>query len=664
LRLGAVIGVFALVVALTVLPLSAQNESNPGTPEAQSSTTSQVQSTGGAAGDGSVGVAESTPESTATADPTTTTTSTTTSLESGDTGSTADTGDAEAGATGTPTSETGGSSDGTPTSETDPATPADPVGTPTDPSAEDEPVIHQVGVTVYDCETDPGVNPPQGQADCVPVEGAVVNALVEQEVAASVPTDASGLATLDLEDGDIAQIRQEASTITQGYMPVAGGVIDLTVTGPTQLQLVNVLDTAHGRLQVASGECLTSLEPHTEFVAVIEPSLRAASTDCWALGGAEFTITGGGLGEPLVIVTDGSGNWTGYLDPGSYQIARNGATAGFALVAGDLTAVVAVDYIAGPMGTLSIQRYVCSEGEANGTTIEIDPPGGGGAPDASCILANAQVVVTPADGLGEPLYADLPGGSFSRAMAAGQYTVTDGSAQASLEIAEGAETRVLIVEIRVHGSVAAELRICPDPSSNFEDAGSPEYWASECQTLPPGTTVSLLNAAGEVVNAIYSGSGGSVRFEGITPGVYRIAVGEHCAIFANGVDARQGFRVEPREVVQISAYRCAKPSSPPSNGGGNSSGGGSTGNPPSQGGDTNTGGQLGAVPQELFSIGQFQPTMLPVPEPKMYVNELPAVGTGDKATQNDRILIIALATGALALGGLARRRQVAQSIRP
>ncbi|MGD9711863.1 MAG: hypothetical protein AB7V46_07350 [Thermomicrobiales bacterium] len=530
----------------------------------------------------------------------------------------------------------------------------------------EDPVLRDVVVTIFDCETDPGAGDPTGSADCAPVPGAVVNATNGLDTLSTATTDGAGMAVLAIEDGLTVQIGQEASTITSGYMALASSKEVVVIEGATTF-LVNVRDSSQGRFQVASGQCFTLGEPRTEMM-VMGPMVRAADEACGPLGGVEFTLTGGSLAGPTSIVTSGAGSWTGYLEPGEYSLARNGVAVTFDVEAAAITAVVSIDYVTGPSGTLTVERYLCSDGETNGVTVVVYPGGGGGAANASCVLDSKNVEVYSLGGA-SPMLLDLQGGSITVDLAADmgdQYVVRDASGAESepFLLGSGESVQVVINEIRVVGSISAQLFHCDDPASNFEDATLTGYWTESCDPAPAGVTVTLRDGSGTVVSGGQTGSGGGLDFADILTGTYTLTSTDACAAFSGGADVRGGFSVAAQGSTVVSLFTCAKPTLPPDNDGGNNSGGNggvggnNSGGNSTEGGvgapaqpvgqDDPTGGALGAVPTELFSIGQFQPTLLPTPKPKLYVMNLPGVGAGTEAGQESSPLWL-MASVALAL---------------
>jgi hypothetical protein len=218
----------------------------------------------------------------------------------------------------------------------------------------------------------------------------------------------------------------------------------------------------------------------------------------------------------------------------------------------------------------------------------------------------------------------------------------------------GGFVQVLIIETRLTGIVAAQINLCADPSSNFEDPTRPGYWSSNCGPAAPGAQVSLLDTAGNVVASTQTGDNGSALFEDILSGAYVLDTGESCALFADGSDARAGFTVAPNQVVNVAAYECAKPSNP-NPGGGNNGGGNNGGSPP---GGNPDGGSVGSLPDQLFSLGNTQPGAM-APSSELFVTTLPAIGTGQSSTNGSwaalALLVAVLSLAATRIAMPARR---------
>jgi len=502
----------------------------------------------------------------------------------------------------------------------------------------EEPVLHPLVVTIFNCETDPGAALPQDHPDCSTAEAANVSVQVDSIAIGSQPTDGNGQATFSIEEGSTAVVSQDPATVPTGFTPRGAVPVEVLVEGPAVAQIVNVADAeevveTQGRFQIASGQCFTGLEPYTEIM-IVGPMVRAAAQECGPLAGAEFTITGGSLAEPLGLTTDGSGNWTGSLDAGDYIIARAGASAGFSIVLDQITVAVAVDWIAGPTGAVGVQRYVCSEGDRNGTVISLIEGGGGGPPNASCVASDANVQLYASGSAAKPL--NLPGNGTQVPVAAGDYTVRDVTSGAgrALTVTEGGFVQALIVETRLAGVVAAQLNLCADPSSNFEDPTQPGYWSGNCGPAAPGLYVALLDTTGTVVASTETGGDGTANFEDILAGTYLLDVESSCALFANGADARAGFAVGPNQVVTLAAYECATPSNPnpPPGGGDNGGEDDQAGGTPDPNG--NGIGSVGSMPDQLFNIGDTLPEVAPAQNPKLFVTTLPSTGTGQAAASS------------------------------
>lgn len=644
-QLALILGIAALLFALSTVGVSADEsevDDGSGAPvalDAASSINDENQST---TGQTEVGSAEDIPTQTPAPTPTPTPTATAATTDEGeDSGVLPET--SLEGETGTSTGAATGESEGL-TQETEESGEVE---------TTDEPILHPLVVTVFNCETDPGASLPQDHPDCSAVVAASVVVQVASVSVGDQPTDVNGQASFEIEEGSTAVISQDPTTVPAGYS--AAIPVEVLVEGPAAAQLVNVADevvppATQGAFQIASGQCFTGGDPYTEIM-IVGPMVRAAAQECGPLAGAGFTITGGSLTEPMGLTTDGGGSWTGYLDPGDYVISRAGASVGFSIIVDQITVAVAVDWIAGPKGTVGVQRYTCTEGDINGTVITLIDGGGGGAPNASCVASDANVQLFSSGSSAEPL--NLNGNGTEVPVAAGEYVVRDVTGvEQALTVVEGGFIQALIVEIRLTGVVSAQVNVCADPSSNFEDPSQPGYWTSNCGPAAAGTNVALLDAAGNVAASTQTGGGGSAYFEDILAGTYVLDVEAACALFADGSDARAGFAVGPNQVVNVAAYECAKPSNP-NPGGGNNNGGGNDGGGSQTGGDPdgNGSGSVGSLPDQLFSLGDSRPAVETSQAPELFVTTLPAIGTGQAATSSlwAAILLVAAVTCLLAI---------------
>lgn len=520
----------------------------------------------------------------------------------------------------------------------------------------DVPEAFDVTVTVFNCETDPGDTAGASHPDCVVVPSAGVSAKSDAGFE-SESTEADGMVVFTIASGLNVEFRQVEDTLAPGYLPRGDGTVVVLVDQLLEVELVNVAEEvlAEGRFQVASGQCYTLGEPHTTFM-VVGPMIRAADASCGPLGGADFLVTGGSLAEPLAVVTDGEGNWAGYLEPGEYQIARGGATESFSINLDEITVVVAIDYVTGPKGTLSIQRFSCTEGETSGVSIVIFDGGGGGPPDASCVPSQAFVYVYSPGSSAQSLLFDLTSDAATASveMAAGNYVIQDSTGlEQAVSLEEGSFIQAIIAETVLTGVVAAQVNHCPDSSSNFENPEAPEYWSSNCGPASAGSDVAIVNVSGAVVASGETGDGGSAYFENVPEGRYTLQAEGQCAVFAGGQDARGGFTVTHGVVVAVAAYECALPSAPNPPGGNNGG---------SQNGGSGT-GSLGSMPAELLSIGSQQPGSDQELRSKLYVHTLPATGADSGQSSGQFVILLATAAMALIAGGLllAREHRLIQS---
>jgi hypothetical protein len=513
-------------------------------------------------------------------------------------------------------------------------------------------------VSVFDCPLAPGDGQSPADVGCSPVDGAVVVASDETGSIDEQLTNASGDAVLTIPQGQSGSVRfqQLSQTVTEGFVP-AQAFVETTVESDSVVVLINIPETSttdepvEGRLQIASGQCFTLNEPRVEFI-IVGPLARAASQECGPLPDASYVIEGGNLAEPLTLITDGSGDWRGALEIGDYTISRNGWSESFSVEEDATTVVVAIDFILGPQGTLTVERYVCTEGESNSIVFLIDPVAGTEFPNDSCAATNEHVEVMAAGSTADPLVMDLGDDGITTVdVAAGEYYAqTDAGSSGLFTVPDGGSVRVVIVEVRVTGSIVAMVGFCSDPISNFEDPTKADYWLTECTSHAAGTAATLFDGAGNVVSSATTGPDGGFAFEGLVPGSYRLTVDGMCAIFANGVDARGGFSVVAGKVVQVTGYGCAKPAVPdPPPGGG-------TGSPNPPGGGS---GSIGDDSGPLLSVGGSTDGLAqPSESQRLYVTTLPSTGT---ANETDSALghtwVQLLAAFALVLGAFVVGRR-------
>jgi hypothetical protein len=404
-------------------------------------------------------------------------------------------------------------------------------------------------------------------------------------------------------------------------------------------------------LQISSGQCPTMGEERTQFIVVGPLAVQSAALGCAAFGGVSFTVAG--AGGSYSVTTDGDGNWIGTLPVGSYTISHSNASAGLEVVSGSTTLIMAVIYVPGPKGTLSIQRYDCADG-AEGTTITI----GGGPNNESCRPSDQSVSVASVEGGAAPLVIDLgEDGSTSVEVAAGDYVVTDGptGVSAPVSVAEGETVTATINSTILTGAVSASMYWCPSSVSGAVNPGTWGTWTTGCGRAGAGIAVSLLDADGNVVSTASTGANGELSFSKLLPGTYRLSSSSGCALFANGADARNGFTISAGDVVEISAFGCAEPAYVPEepSGPGPIPGtiGGGIGNPNSGGGSIGSGDALGnggGFTGSPFLNSGFHTRSLTM-NPLANVSTLPATGEGTNRL-NELTSLLLLGLAALAAG--------------
>ena len=532
----------------------------------------------------------------------------------------------------------------------------------------------QITITVWNCDVDPGAVDPSTTGSCTADADVQLIASADDIDLGSLATDGNGVVVLSLQPASTLKIAQVWSTIEPGFAPRGSGKIETVVDTEASLSFINLLTSSTGRFQISSGQCPTLGDPYTKFV-VLGPMVRSAANGCEANGYAEFTISGEGVGGSVAVVTDESGGWRGFLPAGNYTISNSSASADFVVQVDATTVVVAIDYYAGPRGTLTVERYECSEGETGGVQIDVYYGGGGLPLNESCVPSAANVeIFADADGVA-PIVADLgDDGQTTVEIATGSYLIRDSSGvETTVEVTEAGWTQAIINVVTVSGAVAAQTHYCPDPASNFEDASNPEYWDNECVPGSPGEDIAVVTSSGDVVASAETGGEGSAYFPNLPPGTYALDAGTVCAVFANGADARGGFTVTGGASVRVEAFGCAAPApvDPPAGGGGNNGGRGDGTNGNGNGGDgggDSLGGTSNGLPalgdssQHGLSVGPSIPTAAPAStapnSSRLYVDTLPATGEGTISPGVDsRIMLIVVLSALLISGSMVVRRR-------
>lgn len=562
----------------------------------------------------------------------------------------------------TPTETAGGIGDdegtgvstgeGSPTPESTPTETPSESPTPTETATEKvEAASVGVSVTIYTCSSSYAGGNPAGNANCSPASGVGVSASTSEGSLGTSSTNGSGVASFNAPDGSSVTFVEDQTSLPGGYVPDGNGTATLTASDGASASIVNIQVNTAGRLQISVGQCPTSGDARTQFIVVGPLAVQSAGLGCQPSVGAALTVSG--PGGTYSVVTDGGGNWVGTLPVGSYSISNDNASTSAEVVSGSTTIVLAVNYVPGPKGTLSIQRYDCADG-AEGTTITI----GGGPANDSCVPSDKSVSVASAEGGAAPLVIDLgEDGSTSVDVAAGDYVVTDGptGASASVQVPEGETVTAAINSTILTGAVSASLFWCSQSVSGSVNPSSWGNWTNRCSRAGAGITVSLLDSDGNVVSTASTGGNGSLSFTSLTPGSYALSSSSGCALFANGVDARNGFTISAGDNVEIAAFGCEEPSyvpeepaepgpDPGSIGGENeapSGGGGSIGSGDALG----NGGGFTSAP---FVSAGYHTRNLSV-NPLGNVSTLPATGEG--RDDFDRLtLLMLLGVAALAAG--------------
>ncbi|MCA9859762.1 MAG: hypothetical protein KC438_08570 [Thermomicrobiales bacterium] len=547
--------------------------------------------------------------------------------------------------------------DGTPGSEASPTeTASEPAETETPtPTATDtvEPASVGVSLVVYLCSSDYAGGDPSGSSDCSPAAGIGITASTAEGSLGTGATGGSGVVSFDAPEGSTVTFVEDQSTLPSGYVPDGSGSVTVQASDGASAYLVNIEVATAGRLQVSNGQCPTSGEARTEFIVVGPLAVQSAALGCEPDGGGAFTVTGSG--GTYSVVTDGGGNWTGTLPVGEYTIANDNASTALEVRSGSTTIVLAVDYVPGPKGTLTIQRYDCAEGD-EGTFITID----GGPNNESCVPSNQTVNVSSLGGESAPLAIDLgEDGSTSVDVAAGDYVVTDGptGASADVTVAEGSSVTATINSTILTGSVSASLFWCGSAVSGSVNPSNWGNWTTGCARSGAGIVVSLLDGDGNVISTASTGGNGSLNFTHLVPGTYRLSSASGCALFANGSDARNGFTIAAGDVVEIAAFGCDEPATMPEapvepapnpgsigGGGGASNGGGSIGN---NGGGSVAGGIGNYTGSSLGNPGYHTRNL--VANPLASVSTLPSTGEGTRGL-GELSLLALLGFAALAAG--------------
>lgn len=508
-----------------------------------------------------------------------------------------------------------------------------------------------VSVTIYTCSSDFGGGDPAADANCSPASGVGVTASSIDGPIGTAATNGSGIASFDAPEGEDVLFVEDQSTLPSGFVPDGNGSVSLSASSGASAYIVNIQVNTAGRLQISNGQCPTSGESRTEFIVVGPLAVQSSALGCEPRAGASLTVTG--AGGSYSVVTDGSGNWIGTIPVGSYTVSNANASTEVEVVSGATTIVLAVDYVPGPKGSLTIERYDCAEG-VEGTTITV----GGGPNNASCVPSGKSVSVSPGGGGAALIIALGENGSTTIEVAAGDYIVADGPTNAPpalVNVVEGESVTVAINSTILTGSVSASLFWCSESVSGSVNPTTWGSWTTGCSRAGSGIVVSLLDGSGNVISTASTGGNGSLAFGSLPPGQYGLSSSSGCALFANGADARNGFTIAAGDTVEIAAFGCEEPSyvpeEPQEPGPNPGSIGGENGNPSGGGGSIGSGDALGnggGFAGAPFANGGFHTRSLKS-NPLANVSTLPATGEGANGV-NDLAMLMLLGVAALAAG--------------
>jgi hypothetical protein len=375
----------------------------------------------------------------------------------------------------------------------------------------------------------------------------------------------------------------------------------------------------------------------------------AAAEACKGLAGAKFQIS---INEADTVAaaavegikrTDANGNWRGELPVGSYTVTHvaSGQSLAIEVVADELSTVVAIDYIqADPSteGTISIRRFACP-GAADTTEITVSPaeptPRDGCAPEDGTFQLND----------GSEIHGVDDDGAVTFTLPTGTYAFTDltggDGAGASVTIAAGATTWVMVERLMSPGDITVQFNSCTTPVSASEDPNNASFWSSACNNPISGAEVQLTSAEGAVVNQAITDGGGYATFLDVASGTYQVraAGADTCAVFVGGQGALGGVQVSNGQFIQSQVFACTKMASGP-------------------------GGPIGEVPGgNPIPSNPGENIKLPVPGPSdaqnLTVTQLPSTGTSNSDFAGQQIAfwlaLIGAAVMALFATGFAVR---------
>jgi hypothetical protein len=441
-----------------------------------------------------------------------------------------------------------------------------------EPAAEEVQAAAQVNISVivYNCDEDPGADNP---ADVCTEDSTVPLTATDNGADLGAPADCGGVRCFAATVGNTFVVTEDISGLPLTYEPI--GDISETIDPVEEdatIIFVNVAedqqgDPQLGRVQIILGQCPSTEDKDTKYT-IIEPDTfqaRASEESCGPVAGAFLSISGGNIDGTIQGVTDGDGEWRGFLPPGDdYTVSGSfGTSPAFLIVTDEVTAIVIIDYRVGVKGTLNVTHTLCNIGDAAGTeiTVSSSQPSNSGE---GCGPSNRQFTIEE-DG-GDSFDFSLGNdGVATMSLPVGDYHITDLSSgeSADLEITDGATTYVGVRTVELIGRLVVRHYYCSDPASSQEDPADGNYWREECDE-PQSTELTLYDGGGDEIDSRH---GKVFTWSELEAGNYSVSGGDFCATIKGYSDASGGFDVTPNVTTRIYVYTCADTGNGNGNGG-------------------------------------------------------------------------------------------------
>jgi hypothetical protein len=323
-----------------------------------------------------------------------------------------------------------------------------------------------------------------------------------------------------------------------------------SLTGDTTLTFVNIVKAQLGRLQVVGGLCPSTSASHTEWTLVDPEGVQTAAVEtCQPNAGAVISVSSPALpGGSMAVRLESNGTWKGYVPSGSYTLtAPDGTVSDTLSVYDNYTSVaVAMTYEQQELGTLSLEHFLCSEGD-NGEFLTVDPSD---APGASCSSAGTTLYVRDTSSQAGPSAVTVaPNSASSFNFKPGEYEVTsdDGTASVIVNVVAGQTVTVRSVTVASVGALMVTALKCPSgysPSSIDSLAGDcTNSWGNQTFALTPGNSVTTSGAGSAVLSTL-------------EPGTYQLTGAGVCAVVLDGADASDGFEISAGLTTSVTVYGC------------------------------------------------------------------------------------------------------------